>query len=102
MKTRIILIALFVVANSSSATIEQRTFSGFQSEKITEQTTSVNLNRIGNSTTIISDPIEPTKKTDKSKDDSKKPKRHIFLKVVAGVVGTFVMVISILFGLSDF
>ena len=100
MKTKIFLIAFFVIANSSSAKIEQGNSYSSQNANVTEQMTP-KTSRLENSTNLISEPIKPTKKTDKSKDDSKKPKRHIFLKVVAGVVGTFIMVISILFGFSD-
>ena len=100
MKTKIFLIAFFVIANSSSAKIEQGNSYSSQNANVTEQMTP-QTSRLENSPNLISEPIKPTKKTDKSKDDSKKPKRHIFLKVVAGVVGTFIMVISILFGFSD-
>ena len=100
MKTKIFLIAFFVIANSSSAKIEQGNSYSSQNANVTEQMTP-KTSRLENSPNLISEPIKPTKKTDKSKDDSKKPKRHIFLKVVAGVVGTFIMVISILFGFSD-
>ena len=100
MKTKILLIAFFVIANSSSAKIEQGNSYSSQNANVTEQMTP-QTSRLENSPNLISEPIKPTKKTDKSKDDSKKPKRHIFLKVVAGVAGTFIMVNLILFGLSD-
>jgi hypothetical protein len=100
MRTKIILIALFAIANSSSAKIGQDYSYSSQNGNVTEQMTS-KTSRLENSPNLASEPIEPTKKTDKSKDDSKKPKRHIFLKVVAGVVGAFFIVITIIFGSSD-
>jgi|LakMenE01Jun11ns_1017448.scaffolds.fasta_scaffold9864778_1 hypothetical protein len=100
MKTRIILIALLIIANSSSAKFRQGNSYSSQNGNVTEQMT-LKTSRLENSHNLVADPIEPAKKSDKPKDDSKKPKRHIFLKVVAGVVGTFIMVISILFGFSD-
>jgi len=94
MKTRIILIALLVVANTISAKMERRSFSGHQNINVIEQTTSDNPSRIENSPTVVSDPIETSKKIDKPKDDSKKPKRHIFLKVVGGIVGAFFIFVA--------
>lgn len=101
MKTKIFLIAFFVIANSSSARIEQGNSYSSQNANVTEQMTP-KTSRLENSPNLISEPIKPTKKTDKSKDDSKKPKRRISIKEAAGVVGSFIiMVISILFGFSD-
>jgi hypothetical protein len=100
MKTRIILIALLIIANSSSAKFRQGNSYSSQNGNVTEQMT-LKTSRLENSPNLVSEPIEPTKKTDTPKKVEKKPRRHIFLKVVAGVVGTFIMVISILFGFSD-
>jgi len=99
MKTKIILIALFVIANSSSAKIVQGNSYSSQNGNATEQMT-LKTSRLENSPNLVADPIEPAKKSDKPKDDSKKPKRHIFLKVVAGVVGAF-FIVAIIFGSSD-
>ena len=88
MKTKIFLIAFFVIANSSSAKIEQGNSYSSQNANVTEQMTP-QTSRLENSPNLISEPIKPTKKTDKSKDDSKKPKRHIFNKVVTILGGAF-------------
>ena len=88
MKTKIFLIAFFVIANSSSAKIEQGNSHSSQNGNVTEQMTP-KTSRLENSPNLISEPIKPTKKTDKSKDDSKKPKRHIFNKVVTILGGAF-------------
>lgn len=70
------IISLFVIANSSSAKMEQRSFSGNQNRNVTEQTTLVNPSRLENSTNVVSDQIEISRKTDKPKEDSKKPQRR--------------------------
>ena len=101
MKTKIFLIALFVVANSISAKMERRSLPGHQNGNVIEQTTSDNPSRLGNSSTVVSDPIETSKKIDKPKKGEKKPRRHIFLKAVGGVVFVFGIVITILWGNSD-
>ena len=88
MKTKIFLIAFFVIANSCSAKIEQGNSYSSQNANVTEQMTP-QTSRLENSPNLISEPIKPTKKTDKSKDDSKKPKRHIFNKVVTILGGAF-------------
>ena len=93
MKTKILLIAFFVIANSSSAKIEQGNSYSSQNANVTEQMTP-KTSRLENSPNQISEPIKPTKKTDKSKDDSKKPKRHIFLKVVGGIVVAFFIFVA--------
>ena len=100
MKTKILLIAFFVIANSSSAKIEQGNSYSSQNANVTEQMTP-KTSRLENSPNLISEPIKPTKKTDKSKDDSKKPKRIGIDKVLVGVLGFIIMVISFLFGFSD-
>ena len=101
MKTKIFLIAFFVIANSSSAKIEQGNSYSSQNANVTEQMTP-KTSRLENSTNLISEPIKPTKKTDKSKDDSKKPKRIGIDKVLVGALGFIIMVISFLFGFSDY
>ena len=88
MKTKIFLIAFFVIANSSSAKIEQGNSYSSQNANVTEQMTP-QTSRLENSPNLISEPIKPTNKTDKSKDDSKEPKRHIFNKVVTILGGAF-------------
>jgi hypothetical protein len=88
MRTKIILIALFVIANSSSAKIEQGNSYSSQNGNVTEQMT-LKTSRLGNSPNLASAPIEPAKKCDKPKDDSKKQKRQIFNKVVTILGGAF-------------
>ena len=100
MKTKIFLIAFFVIANSSSAKIEQGNSYSSQNANVTEQMTP-QTSRLENSPNLISEPIKPTKNTDKSKDDSKKPKRIGIDKVLVGALGFIIMVISFLFGFSD-
>lgn len=85
----VLFIALFTISNSISAQTERRSLPGHQNINVIEQTTSDNPSRLGNSTTVVSDPIETSKKIDKPKDDSKKPKRHIFNKVVTILGGAF-------------
>ena len=88
MRTKIILIALFVIANSSSAKFRPGNSYSSQNGNVTEQMT-LKTSRLENSPNLVSEPIEPTKKTGKPKDDSKKQKRQIFNKVVTILGGAF-------------
>jgi hypothetical protein len=93
MRTKIILIALFVIANSSSAKIEQGNSYSSQNGNVAEQMT-LKTSRLGNSPNLASEPIEPAKKTDTPIKGEKKPRRHIFLKVVGGAVGAFFIFVA--------
>jgi hypothetical protein len=89
-----LLIALFITCNSISAKIEQRNFPGSQSEKITERTMSPKICRLENSHNLLADPNESTQKSDTPIKGEKKPRRHIFLKVVGGAVGAFFIFVA--------
>ena len=84
---------MLIIANSSSAKFRQGNSYSSQNGNVTEQMT-LKTSRLENSPNLVSEPIEPTKKTDTPKKVEKKPRRHIFLKVVAGVVGSFFIFVA--------